>query len=117
MPDDSFKEFVLDQLGALPDVRAKAMFGAHGLYSGENFFGILDEGRLFFKTDSSSQTDYTARGMGSFTYESKGNVMKMSYHEVPPGRAGATAGISGLGAQSDCHCRQFQERVQKAKLN
>ena len=84
MPDDSFKEFVLDQLSALPDVRAKAMFGAHGLYSGDHFFGILDEGRLFFKTDAQSQTDYTARGMGPFTYESKGKVMTMSYHEVPP---------------------------------
>ena len=84
MPDDSFKEFVLDQLSALPDVRARAMFGAHGLYSGEHFFGILDEGRLFFKTDSQSQTDYSSRGMGPFTYESKGKVMTMSYHEVPP---------------------------------
>jgi hypothetical protein len=25
MPDDSFKEFVLDQLGALPELRARAM--------------------------------------------------------------------------------------------
>jgi DNA transformation protein and related proteins len=82
--DDSFKEFVLDQLSALPDARARAMFGAHGLYSGEHFFGILDEGRLFFKTDAQSQADYTARGMGPFTYESKGKVMTMSYHEVPP---------------------------------
>jgi hypothetical protein len=24
MPDDSFKEFVLDQLGALPELRARA---------------------------------------------------------------------------------------------
>jgi DNA transformation protein and related proteins len=84
MPDDSFKEFVLDQLGALPELRARAMFGAHGLYSGEKFFGILDEGRLFFKTDASSQADYTARGMGAFTYEMKGRVMTMAYHEVPP---------------------------------
>jgi DNA transformation protein len=84
MADDSFKEFVLDQLSALPDVRAKAMFGAHGIYSGEHFFGILDEGRLFFKTDATSQADYAARGMGPFTYESKGKVMTMSYHEVPP---------------------------------
>src|SRR5271170_4364800 len=84
MPDDSFKEFVLDQLGALPELRSRAMFGAHGLYSDETFFGILDEGRLFFKTDTVSQADYTARGMGSFTYESKGKVMTMAYHEVPP---------------------------------
>jgi DNA transformation protein len=84
MPDDSFKEFVLDQLSTLPDLRAKAMFGAHGIYSGEHFFGILDEGRLFFKTDEASQKEYTARGMGPFTYEMKGKVMSMAYHEVPP---------------------------------
>lgn len=84
MPDDSFKEFVLDQLSALPDVRAKAMFGAHGLYSGDHFFAILDEGRLFFKTDAISEKDFTSRGMGPFTYEAKGKVMTMSYHEVPP---------------------------------
>jgi len=84
MADESFKEFVLDQLRALPDVRAKAMFGAHGLYQDEHFFGILDEGRLFFKTDAQSQADYVARDMGPFTYESKGRVLTMSYHEVPP---------------------------------
>jgi DNA transformation protein len=82
--DDSFKAFVLDQLGALPDLRAKAMFGAHGLYSDGKFFGIIDDGRIFFKTDAKSQVDYTSRGMGPFTYEAKGKLMTMSYHEVPP---------------------------------
>ena len=84
MPDDSFKEFVLDQLSALPDVRARAMFGAHGLYQGDHFFAILDEGRLFFKTDDASKKDFTARGMGPFTYEAKGQTLTMGYHEVPP---------------------------------
>lgn len=84
MRDDSFKEFVLDQLSALPDVRTKAMFGAYGLYQGGYFFGILDEGRMFFKTDKVSQADYIARGMGPFTYESRGRILAMSYYEVPP---------------------------------
>jgi DNA transformation protein and related proteins len=84
MADDSFKEFVLDQLSALPDVRARAMFGAHGLYQAENFFGILDEGRLFFKTDAATEKEYTARGMEPFTYESRGKTLTMGYHEVPP---------------------------------
>ena len=83
MPDDSFKEFVLDQLAELPGVRARAMFGAYGLYQGQNFFGILDEGRLFFKTDTQSKADYLARGMGPFTYESRGRVVTMGFHEVP----------------------------------
>lgn len=76
--------FVLDQLTALPEIRAQAMFGAHGLYAGEKFFGILDEGRLFFKTGAANLADYTARGMAPFTYEMKGKVMSMAYHEVPP---------------------------------
>ena len=84
MPDDSFKEFVLDQLSALSELRAKAMFGAHGIYSGEKFFGILDEGRLFFKTDATTEKDFIARGMEPFTYNMKGKVMTMAYHEVPP---------------------------------
>jgi len=84
MADNSFKDFVLDQLGALPELRAKAMFGAHGLYSGDKFFGILDEGRLFFKTDVKSAADFTARGMGPFTYKVKGRIVTMAYHEVPP---------------------------------
>lgn len=84
MPDDSFRAFVLDQLSALPDVRARAMFGAHGLYQGEHFFAILDEGRLFFKTDAVSQAEYVARGMPPFTFELEGRLMTMQYHEVPP---------------------------------
>ncbi len=84
MTDDSFKEFVLDQLNAVNDLRAKAMFGAHGLYADDKFFAILDDGRLFFKTDEASQSDYLARGMGPFTYEMKGKTMTMGYHEVPP---------------------------------
>ena len=84
MADNSFKAFVLDQLAALPDVRARAMFGAHGLYSGDKFFGILDEGRVFFKTGATNEKDYTSQGMKPFTYEMKGKVMAMAYHEVPP---------------------------------
>jgi DNA transformation protein len=60
------------------------MFGAQGLYAGDKFFGILDEGRLFFKTDAASAADHTARGIGAFTYESKGKRLTMAYHEVPP---------------------------------
>lgn len=84
MAEDSFKEFVLDQLAALPEVKARAMFGAHGLYQGEQFFAILDEGRLFFKTNETSQADYLARGMKPFTYQARGKRLTMNYHEVPP---------------------------------
>lgn len=84
MADESFKEFVLDQLRALPGLRAKAMFGAHGLYQADRFFAILDEGRLYFKVSEASRAAYVERGMKPFTYEMKGLVTAMSYYEVPP---------------------------------
>ena len=74
----------MDQLSALPDVRVRAMFGAQGIFAGEYFFAILDEGRLFFRTDEASQPEYTARGMGPFTYELDGREVAFQYHEVPP---------------------------------
>lgn len=88
VPDEasraSFKHFVLDQLSALPEVRARAMFGAHGLYCDGTFFAIVDEGRLFFKTDARTEKDYAARGMGPFSYEQDGRLITFQYHEVPP---------------------------------
>jgi len=84
MPDNTFKEFVLDQLSSLPELRAKAMFGGHGLYSGAHFFGILIEGQLYFKVDAASRTAYAERGMQPFTYSQGKKVLSMKYYEVPP---------------------------------
>jgi len=82
--DSSFKEFVLEQLSALSDLRAKPMFGGHGLYSGKHFFAILFKGRLYFKTNASTQVEYRSRGMLPFTYELRGRQTTMAYYEVPP---------------------------------
>ena len=83
LKDDSFKDFVLDQLSGLPELRAKAMFGGHGLYAGERFFGILMDGRLYFKTDDHTLPLYEQRGMGPFIYEKARRTTTISYYEVP----------------------------------
>jgi DNA transformation protein len=44
--DESFKEYVLDQLSDLPGVTARGMFGGFGLYAGTIFFGIVSGGRV-----------------------------------------------------------------------
>ena len=84
MSEDTFKEFVLDQLRGLPELRARAMFGGHGLYCGANFFGILIDGRLYFKVDAASRANYVKHGMKPFTYTKAKKLMTMSYYEVPP---------------------------------
>jgi len=80
MKSNFFKEFVLDQLGGLGEVTARAMFGGHGLYCGTTFFAIVYRDRLYFKTNDASRAAYTQRGMKPFR-PNAGQTMK--YHEVP----------------------------------
>lgn len=47
-------------------VRARAMFGGYGLWLGDSFFGIVNDGRVFFRTDEESRREYVARGMPPF---------------------------------------------------
>jgi DNA transformation protein len=81
MIEDSFRNFVLDQLRSLEGVRCRAMFGGYGLYLGADFFGIVYDGRLYFKTDESTREKYRDRGMGPFA--PAGDQVLKSYYEVP----------------------------------
>ncbi len=81
MRDDSFKDYVLDQLASLGAVRARAMFGGHGLYHGQEFFGIVHRGRLYFRTDARTRPDYVARNMPPFQPNPRQTLA--AYYEVP----------------------------------
>ena len=81
MKDESFKDFVLDQLQELDGVEARRMFGGYGLYQDEIFFGILHKGRLYFKVDESTVGEYRRRKMKPFCPHAKQTLK--SYYEVP----------------------------------
>jgi len=81
MKQASFKNFVLDQLREIPDMECRPMFGGYGLYSDARFFGIIYEGRVYFKTDQSTVKAYTDEGMRSFQ-PGKKQTLK-TYYEVP----------------------------------
>lgn len=78
--DESFKDFVLDQLGDLDDVEARRMFGGHGLYKDETFFGIVHKGKLYFKIDDSTVGAYRERKMEPFRPNAKQTLK--SYYQV-----------------------------------
>ena len=78
---DAFIEHVLERLGGLQDVDARAMFGGHGLYMDKAFFGIVYEDRLYLKTDDRSRDWYLDKGMDAFRPR-PGQELK-SYFEVP----------------------------------
>ena len=79
--EDSFKDFIIDQLNGLEGVTDRAMFGGHGLYRGGTFFGIIFKGRLYFKTNDSTRTDYIEREMKDFRPNPKQTLK--NYFEVP----------------------------------
>ena len=82
MADDTYRDFVLDQLAPLGgELECRRMFGGYGLYFGPAFFGILYAGRLYFKTDQGSRGDYMALGMEPFRPRPRQTLSE--YYEVP----------------------------------
>ena len=78
------REFVLDQLSGLRELRAQAMFGGVGLYADEVFFGIVAADVLYFKVDDSTRPAYEAEGSKPFTpYGDRATTMQ--YYAVPAG--------------------------------
>jgi DNA transformation protein len=78
-----FVDFVVDQCGRALAVRPRAMFGGYGLYSGDAFFALCDDDRLYLKVDDTTRPAYEAAGMGPFQPPGLGPMR--GYHEVPPG--------------------------------
>jgi len=66
MRDEGVRQFIEDQLQGLGDVEVRAMFGGYGLYHRGTFFGIIDQGQLYFKTDDVTRPAYRQRGMQPF---------------------------------------------------
>ena len=79
--DESFKDFVLDQLMGMDNVEARRMFGGHGLYQDETFFGILHKGALYFKVNDWTVGEYRRRKMKPFRPNAKQTLK--SYYQVP----------------------------------
>ncbi len=72
---------MLDQLRELQGVRARGMFGGFGLYADATFFGIVADGRVYFKTYDQTRSEYEARGMKPFRPTEKQTLR--NYYEVP----------------------------------
>ena len=81
MADDTFRDYVLEQLAIPGGVRCRAMFGGHGLYCAEQFFGIIHDGRLYFKTHADTLDEYLHYQAPMFA-PTKKQILK-NYREVP----------------------------------
>src|SRR6266404_2706522 len=78
---DSYRGFVLEQLGRAMPVTAKSMFGGVGIYAQGLFFALIAEDRLYFKVDDATRPDFERFGMEPFRPFGEDNAM--GYYEVP----------------------------------
>jgi DNA transformation protein and related proteins len=73
----------LEMLAPLGVVRAKRMFGGHGLYIDELFVALIAFERLYLKVDAQTQPAFESAGCEPFVYDGKGKPITMSYWTVP----------------------------------
>ena len=79
---ESFKSYVLDQLGEIGDVIPRSMFGGVGLYRRGLFFGIIAGDVLYLKVDETNRPDYERAGTSPFKpYPHRPATMQ--YYAVP----------------------------------
>lgn len=80
-PDDTFVEYICDQLGELDGIGHRRLFGGYGLYCGSTFFGIVYRKRIYLKTDETTRQKYESWGSERFQPTAKQTLR--AYFEVP----------------------------------
>ncbi len=86
----SSPEFVahaLDLLSLLGEVRARAMFGGHGVYAEDAMFALLDDDELFLKTDDVTRPRFVEAGCRQWVYASRAGRMESTGYFRPPDAA------------------------------
>jgi len=83
-PASPFVQKVLALLTPHGDIRARSMFGGHGLYLDGMMFALIAYDRLFFKTDAETRPRFVRTGSKPFSFMRAGKEMVTSYYEAPP---------------------------------
>jgi DNA transformation protein len=73
----------LELLAPLGAVRARRMFGGHGLYIDDLFVAIIAFDRLYLKADETTCKRFESAGCEPFVYDGKGKAVTLGYWTVP----------------------------------
>lgn len=78
-----FLDYLCELLAPLGRIRAKAMFGGHGIYCDERFFALIADDSLYLKADDVTRDAFIKAGQKPFTFVMKNAEATMSYYTVP----------------------------------
>jgi DNA transformation protein len=78
-----FVAFAVELLGRVGPVRARAMFGGHGIYCGDLMIGLVDDDEVFLKTDPETRPRFEEAGCRQWVYAGGQKEMRTSYYRPP----------------------------------
>lgn len=81
--EKEFVSYVVELMQSIGPVRAKAMFGGHGIFLEGLMFGLIADSVLYLKVDKETENEFKDRGLEAFVYNMKGKEFKMSYYQAP----------------------------------
>lgn len=81
--EKEFVSYVVELMQSIGPVRAKGMFGGHGILLGELMFALVSDNILYLKADNETVNEFIEKGLEAFTYNKKGKEFKMSYYQAP----------------------------------
>ena len=84
MARDQLVEHCLELLAPLGAVRARRMFGGHGLYIDDLFMALIAGDVLYLKASADSRPRFEAAGCRPFVYDAKSGSVALSYWSAPP---------------------------------
>ena len=77
-------ESIQDLFQDIGPVRVRSMFGGHGLYCGDQIFGLEIGGEIYLKVDDASRPAFEHAGSRPFIYQRDGRKpVAMSYWLLP----------------------------------
>ena len=77
-------EHCIELLAPLGSVRARRMFGGHGLYVDDLFCALIAYDRLYLKTDADGRPQFERAGCEPFAYDAKdGTHVATGYWSAP----------------------------------
>jgi DNA transformation protein len=75
--------FARELFAALGPVEVKRMFGGAGVWAGGAMFALIDEGRIYLKTDAALASALAAEGAEPWIYTGRGEPQVSSYLSLP----------------------------------
>lgn len=81
--EQEFVSYVIELMQPLGSVRAKRMFGGHGIFLDSLMFALIADSVLYLKTDKETVVDFEQKDLQAFSYAKNGKEFKMAYYQAP----------------------------------